>query len=408
MLFISDPVMFIANWLQNFLLGWGLPKELVVAILSFIGSSMIAVVMLCLVVALIIMERKLGGRFQGRFGPNRVGPYGLLQTIPDMIKIFTKEYITPQGADIIIYNLAPILITSAVLLIWAVVPYTSSVVGADVNVGALYLIAVGSFGTLAILMAGWSSNNKYALMGAFRTVAQMISYEVPMVLVLLIPVIFTGSMGINDIVKAQTVWFILLSPLSALIFFIAAQAEVARAPFDLLEAESEIVAGFHIEYSGLKFGFFYVAEFLHSFTMSALVATLFLGGWQGPWVEAFPVLGFFYFSIKAFIVYFLVLWVRFSLPRVRIDQMMDFCWKALIPVSLTLVMVTAIVQKLLVGAGAALPIQVAVHLMVNIAITWITVQIMLAKQARKPRRKPVADIRPVAVGSPSTPSTKSV
>ncbi len=401
MTFFIDPVLSIANFLQSLLKSIGLADWLITAVLSLIGSFIISMVMLVLVVALIVIERKLAGRIQGRFGPNRVGPFGLLQTIPDMIKIFTKEHITPIGADLVAYNLAPILITSAVLLLWAVIPYSITAVGADLNVGVLYLIAVGSLGTIAILLAGWSSNNKYALLGAFRAVAQMISYEVPMVIVLLIPVILAGSMGVNDIVKAQSIWYVILAPLATLIFLIASQAEVGRAPFDLLEAESEIVAGFHIEYSGLKFGFFYVAEFLHSFTMSAILAALFLGGWQGPFADVYPILGFFYFTVKAFFMYFVVIWIRLSLPRVRIDQLMDFGWKFLIPLSLMLVMVTAILEKVLSNYALNGWQHAGIHLLMNVIFTWLTVQILIIFQAKRPRRHPVAQPKPIAVGQRS-------
>ncbi len=398
MAFLFDPVTVIAQWINNFMLGIGLGEEVRSVVLSFLGSCVIATAMLVLVIALIIIERKLAGRIQGRFGPNRVGPDGIFQTIPDMIKIFTKEFITPDGADLIIYNLAPILVTSAVLLLWAVIPYSINTVGADLNVGVLYLIAIGSLATLGILMAGWSSNNKYALLGALRTVAQMISYEVPMVIILLIPVIFSNSMGVNDIIKAQHIWYVIVAPLATIIFFISAQAEVGRSPFDLLEAESELVAGFHIEYSGLRFGFFYVAEFLHSFTFGAIVAALFLGGWRGPGAETYPILGFFYFSIKAFLVYFVAIWVRLSMPRVRIDQLMDFGWKFLIPVSLVLVLITAILEKILLNAGITEIVRAGIHLAMNVIFTWITIQIMIAVQNRRPRRVPVAQPHPVAIG----------
>ncbi len=397
--FLIDPVRFVAQWLAGVLSGFGLAPLVVDIIMSLLGSAIISTAMLLLVVALIIIERKVIGRFQSRFGPNRVGPYGLLQTIPDMIKIFTKEHITPEGADVIVYNLAPILVTCSVILLWAVIPYSTTVVGADLNVGVLYLIAVGALGTIAIFMAGWSSNNKYALIGALRTIAQMISYEVPMVAVMLVPVMLAGSMGLNDIVKAQQVWYVVMAPLAALLFFIAAQAEVGRAPFDLLEAESEIIAGHHIEYSGLKFGFFFVAEFLHSFTMSALVAILFLGGWQGPWAELYPILGFFYFTIKAFFVYFVVLWVRASLPRVRIDQLMDFAWKLLVPLSFALVIATALLEKILALSGVVGVWRVVSHLLLNALITWITVMILISQEKRKPRPIVVDSKRPVAMGS---------
>jgi NADH-quinone oxidoreductase subunit H len=206
-----------------------------------------------------------------------VGPWGILQTFPDMVKIFTKEYITPDGADKVVYNLAPILTVSAVILLWAVIPFAPTVVGTQINVGVLYIVAVGAIGTLGIIMAGWASNNKYALLGAFRTVSQMVSYEVPMVIALLVPVLIGRTMGVNSLVESQTVWYVIMSPLAALLFFLSAQAEIGRAPFDLLEAESELVAGYQTEYSGLKFGMFYVGEFLHAFTVSALTTTLFFG-----------------------------------------------------------------------------------------------------------------------------------
>jgi NADH-quinone oxidoreductase subunit H len=296
--FISDPLTFIANWFGNLLLSWGLSQALVTVLLKFIGAGLTGAFGFGLVIFTIWLERKLYGRIQDRVGPNRVGPWGIFQTFPDMIKIFTKEYITPVGADKVVYNLAPILSVSAVLLTWAVIPFAPTIVGTEVNVGVLYLVAVGAIGSLGIILAGWSSNNKYSLLGAFRAVAQVVSYEVPMVLALLVPVLLGRSMGINSLVGAQSVWFIVLSPIAALIFFTSSMAETGRAPFDLLEAESELVAGYQTEYSGLKFGMFYVGEFLHAFTISALTATLFLGGWRGPWAEQLPILGVAWFFIK--------------------------------------------------------------------------------------------------------------
>ena len=357
MSFLSDPVNFIANWLRGLLLSIGASPDLANFLLSFVGAALLATGAMLWVIFLIWYERKIAGRFQDRLGPNRVGPFGLIQPIADMLKIFTKEYITPDGADKVVYNLAPILSVASVLLMWAVVPFAVTIYGVDLNVGALYVIAVGAIGELAIIMAGWSSNNKYALLGAFRVVAQLISYEVPMVLALLVPVLLARSMGMNSIVLAQGdqagtqgMWFLFLAPLAALIFFISSVAEVGRAPFDLIEAESEIVAGFNIEYSGLKFGMFFVGEFLHAFTVSLIFAALFLGGWQGPGAAQYPILGFIYFSIKTALVYFLSLAMRFSLPRFRIDQMMDLNWKLLTPLSLAVVAVTALAEKLLAGS----------------------------------------------------------
>ncbi|OGO61919.1 MAG: hypothetical protein A2032_04645, partial [Chloroflexi bacterium RBG_19FT_COMBO_49_13] len=329
MAFLGDPITSIHDWLEAVLIGWGVSQGGATIILTLIGAFIVGTFGLGLVIFTIWLERKLYARIQDRLGPNRVGPWGIFQTFPDMIKIFTKEYITPQGADKVVYNLAPILSVSAVLLTWAVIPFAPTVFGTDVNVGVLYIVAVGAIGTLSIIMAGWSSNNKYSLLGAFRAVAQMVSYEVPMVLALLVPVLLGGTMGVNSLVASQDVWYVVLAPIAALIFFLSTMAETGRAPFDLLEAESELVAGFQTEYSGLKFGMFYVGEFLHAFTISALSATLFLGGWRGPWAELYPVLGLVYFFLKTFAVYFFVVLIRISMPRLRIDQMLNFNWKFL-------------------------------------------------------------------------------
>lgn len=215
---MGDPINLISQWFNNLLLGWGWSQSLVTVISYAIGALVTVIVSLTTVIALIWVERKIAGRLQDRPGPNRAGPKGIFQPFADMIKIFTKEITTPAGADKVAFNIAPVLAATSVLLIWAVIPYTSTVVGANLNVGILYIVAVGSIGIVAVLMAGWSSNNKFALLGAFRAVAQMISYEVPMVLSMLIPVLLARSMGIVDIVAAQTPWFIIVAPLAALIF----------------------------------------------------------------------------------------------------------------------------------------------------------------------------------------------
>jgi NADH-quinone oxidoreductase subunit H len=325
---------------------WGWPTWVIDAVLALIGVIVVSSFGLVLVIFTIWLERKVAARFQDRLGPNRVGPLGLLQTVADAIKLMTKEDITPRGADVFLFNVAPFLAVISVLLLWAVIPFTSDAVGTNVNIGVIYLVAIGSLGTLAILIAGWSSNNKYALLGAFRTVAQLVGYEVPMILALLVPVMLARTMAVNSIVQEQVVWYIVLSPIAALTFFISSVAEVGRTPFDLLEAESEIVAGFHIEYTGMKFGLFFLAEFLHAFTISAMTAVLFLGGWRGPWSDQYPILGLFYFMFKTFAVYFVVMWIRSTLPRIRIDHMHAFNWKFLVPVALSNLIVTALADKL--------------------------------------------------------------
>ena len=343
---LTNPLGFVQEQLTNLLVSLGLPATAANAILMILGVVVIATICLLLPLFLIWYERRVVARMQDRIGPNRVGPQGLLQTIADALKLLIKEDITPTGADSLVYNIAPILSVVAVISMWAVVPYAARVYGTSLNVGALYIVSVGSLGTLAIMMAGWSSNNKYALLGAFRTVAQLVSYEVPMILSLLVPVLLARSMDLSEMIERQQVWFVVAAPIAAIIFFITSVAEVGRTPFDLMEAESEIVAGFHIEYTGMKFGMFFVAEFLHAFTVGALTAVFFLGGWRGPGAETYPILGVVYFTLKAFAGYSLVILMRAALPRIRIDHMLDLNWKFLVPVSLAAIVVTMFIDKL--------------------------------------------------------------
>ncbi|MFU8772095.1 MAG: NADH-quinone oxidoreductase subunit NuoH [Anaerolineales bacterium] len=397
MTFLSDPISYIGDWLENLLIGLGLAPNIAELVVITIGALVLATVALLSVLLLIWFERKAVARMQDRIGPNRLGPYGIFQSIADVIKLITKEYITPVGVDKVTYNLAPLLAVMAVIGIWAVIPFSVTVYGSDLNVGVLYIVAVGAIGVLAIIMAGWSSNNKYALLGAFRAVSQLVSYEVPLVTALLIPVMLTGSMSITSIVEAQNVWYILIAPLGFVIFLTASIAEVGRAPFDLLEADSEIVAGFNIEYSSMKFGMFFVAEFLHAFTIGAVGATLFLGGWRGPGSETYPILGTFYFLLKAFLVYFVVVWARGTFPRVRIDQLLNFSWKFLTPLALVLLIVVAVFYKIVEGSSAW--VFVPSMFAVNILIALGTIQI-LRKIGRRKRMR-VSEDRPVATAPES-------
>lgn len=373
--------------------GWGLSEGLITVILAVLGVVILATFVLIVDIMLVWLERKIVARFQDRFGPNRVGPYGIIQPIADVIKLLIKEDIMPVGADKFIFNLAPIIALATVLLLWAVVPFAPTIIGADINVAVLYVVAIGSIGTLGIIMAGWASNNKYALLGAFRTVAQMIAYEVPMIIALLVPVLLARSMGMQTIVAAQSPWFIFIVPLAAVILFISSIAELGRTPFDISEAESEIVAGFHIEYTGMKFGLFYAGELLHALTVSALIATLFLGGWRGPFVDQVPILGPLYLFAKAFIVYYLIMWIRYSFPRVRIDQMLGFNWKFLTPLALILLIVVAILDKLLVGVPTVW--YILVMLGANLLIVLGTVLIL--KRYAHTERKRIGEERPTAV-----------
>jgi NADH-quinone oxidoreductase subunit H len=349
---MGDPFGLIGQWLMDLVTGWGMQPVAALTLLRFLGAAILATVLLLACFLLIVAERKLLGRFQDRYGPNRVGPWGVFQTVADFVKLIGKEIVVPDGIDKPVYWLAPLLVVMSVVGIWAVVPLAPGFLGTDLNVGILYIVSIGAIGTLGIIMAGWSSNNKFALLGAFRAVAQLVSYEIPMVLTLLVPTMLAGSMGIAAIVEAQKdMWFILAAPLAALVFLISSVAENGRAPFDLMEGESEIVAGFNIEYGGLAFGMFYVGEFLHAFTVGVLFSTLFLGGWQGPGAEQFPLLGLVYFFAKALVVWFLTVWVRGSFPRVRIDQLLSLNWKFLTPLALLIVSLTAVVDKLAVEQG---------------------------------------------------------
>ena len=371
----NDPIGAIAAWLGSLLALGGVPAWVAGFALQLIGVVVLVSLMMVIDILLVWVERKVVARFQDRLGPNRVGPFGLIQPFADIVKLLIKEDITPNGADRVVYNLAPILSLMSVLLLWAIVPIAPKIFGVDLNVGALYIIAAGAIGTLAIIMAGWSSNNKYALIGAFRQVAVLVSFEVPMIATMLVPTVLAGSMGMNAIVQAQNVWYVFLSPVAALIFIVAAIAELGRAPFDLNEAESEIVAGFHIEYTGMKFGLFYAGELLHAFTFGGFWAILFFGGYRlfglerlGPLVAAAILMS------KALFGYWVIMWVRYTVMRVRIDHMLALNWKFLTPLAFALLLMTAILNTLL--RGTAPVVYGACMLLANLALGAIAVEIV--------------------------------
>ncbi len=285
------------------------------------------------------MERRVLGRMQNRIGPNRWGPFGLLQPMADFAKLLTKEDLIPSGADRITFTLVPLVMMGPLLLMTAVIPFSKNTALADLNVGVLFILAVGSLSTIAIFMAGWASNNRYALFGAARGVAVLISYEVPVVMALLGVVMVSGSMSMADVVSAQSVPFFLVQPLAFFVFIAGTSAELNRTPFDVAEAESELVAGYHTEYSGVKFALIQAAEFGGVVTASAVIVTLFLSGWSGP---ASAYLGWLWFLLKLGVLAFGFIWVRSTYPRLRIDQIMALAWKFLLPLSMINLLATTL------------------------------------------------------------------
>ncbi len=300
-----------------------------------------------------LYERKVLARMQVRIGPNRAGPFGSLQPIADAIKLIFKEELTPANADRLIFFVAPIITVIPALIITAVVPWGESItIGgreiqlslANINVGALYIMAVTSISVYGITLAGWSSNNKYATLGGLRATAQMISYELALGLSFVGPIMLAGSMSIMDIVRAQhDLWYIVLQPAGFILFFISSLAEVNRAPFDMPEAEQELTAGYHSEYSGMKFALFFMAEYIKMIAVAMIGSSLFLGGFWGPFVDKLPGLGPLYLFIKVAIWLFIMIWVRATLPRIRYDRLMQLGWKIMFPIGLLNVIITAIV-----------------------------------------------------------------
>jgi len=383
--FWNDPLKVAADWLFGIFTGWGMPELAAHILIGFLGIFVLISLLMVLDIFLVWIERKVVSRFQDRIGPNRVGPFGLIQPFADIIKLLIKEDITPEGADRVVYNLAPILSMMSVLILWAVVPLAPTILGVDLNIGALYIIAAGAISTLSIIMAGWSSNNKYALIGAFREVAVMISFEIPMLTVLLIPTIFAGSMGISAITKSQDVWFVFLAPLAAIVFLIAAIAELGRAPFDMGEAESELISGYNIEYSGMKFGMFYAGELLHAFTYGGFWAILFFGGYRFFGLEQVsPFLAIAVVLFKALVGYWVIMWVKYTLMRIRIDHMLAFNWKFLTPLAFVLLMVVAFMNALLKGTSPWL--YVSGMFLSNVVVGWVALEIARVT-SRKEREK---------------------
>ena len=307
------------------------------------------------------MERKVVAMVQARYGPMVTGPRGLLQPVMDGVKLIGKEDIIPAKADRWIFTLAPFIVFVPALLVFIPLPFGDSLIISDMRVGLLYIIAISAVSPIAILLAGWASNNKYSLMGAMRAVAQDISYTIPLALAAIAVVMLTGSLSTVDIVNAQSgywfgiipKWFIFLQPLGFILFLIASIAEMGRIPFDFQESEQELVAGFFTEYSGMKFAMFFLAEYAHLFAVSGIVVTIFLGGWTGPALPFIPfqITSLVYFLIKTYAVIFFAMWLRDTVPRVRIDQLLNLGWKIMVPLALLNLLATGLIVTLLMSRG---------------------------------------------------------
>jgi NADH-quinone oxidoreductase subunit H len=340
------------DWPGNFWAHWAV---FAVVILVFVLGS---------VMGFIWFERRAMAVMQARLGPNRAGPFGIFQPVADALKVLLKEDIVPTTGDKIVHWLAPVVAFVPVVMIFAVMPFQGGAILADLNIGILYIVAISSVATVGVFMAGWASNNKYSLIGAMRQVASVVSYEIPVVLSIVGVILLAGSLSMQQIVAAQNIPFILLQPLGFLLFFTGALAEINRAPFDLMEADSEIVAGFHIEYSGMKFALFYLVEYAEALAISAIVTTLFLSGWRGPVLPPW-----LWFLVKVGIVFFVIVWVRTTVPRIRIDQLMALAWKFLFPLALINLLITAV--EILVWPAVSLWVLVPINIAIAIILVLI-------------------------------------
>lgn len=314
--------------------------------LGIIGPVVLLLIVLGFVTYAIYFERKVIGWMQTRVGPNQVGPWGLLQTVADVMKLWMKEDIIPEKADKILFRLAPIIAFVPAFSILAVIPFTDRIQFADIGVGLLYYMSLSSITIIGILLGGWSSNNKYSLLGGIRSTAQMISYEIPLVMAVVGVIMSSHSLNLEKIVLAQRdVWFIFPQFIGFLVFLIASLAELNRTPFDLPEAESELVAGYHVEYTGFRFAFFMLTEYVYVFAMASLTTVLYLGGWQAPFGLTFipPIV---WFILKFVCIVFFIFWLRASFPRLRADQLMQFAWKVLLPLALFNIFLTAIMKEI--------------------------------------------------------------
>jgi len=333
-----------------------------------IAVALASFVLLTGALAQTLLERKVLAVMQDRLGPYHTGPFGLLQSVADAIKLLGKEDIRAKLTDAPFFLAAPALVFSPILASFVVLPFAPDVIGANLNVGLLYLTTLGSMTVLGIVIAGWASNNKYSLIGGMRSAGQLISYEVPQILGLVTVVLYVGSLSMVDITNSQPgpLVNILILPMAFVTYFIAALAETNRAPFDLPEAESELVAGFLTEYSGMRWGVFFLAEYGAITVVSAIMTTLWFGGWHGPGVDSVPILGLLWFTLKTYVFVLAFMWIRATLPRLRIDQLMGFCWKVLIPLALVNILLTAVL--ILAFEDPRLPIAIVNWLLVAVLV----------------------------------------
>ena len=440
----------ILNSLINMTFGWGWPSWLISLVSHILVATLLFLIAPLQMLFLTYYERRAIARMQDRIGPNRVGPEGIFQPVADGVKMFTKEDIVPTAADRWVHLIAPCVVVAPTMLMFAVVPWGPGMVPVDLNVGLLFFFAISSISAVGLMMAGWASNNKFALLGAMRAVAQMVSYEIPAILSLLAIVMLTGTLSIVELINAQAGLFIssvdlpgvpdlglgwfVFTPvgfLACICFFIAALAEGERTPFDIPEADSEIVAGYMTEYSGMKFGLFYLAQYLLNFLLCAITATIFFGGWQGPgvnWLYAQAitptnldgswifnllagVLGVSYFLVKTYALFFLMIWIRGAYPRLRVDQLMEFGWKFLIPLTVVNIFSAAIwIGLTRWGAAEGLALleswtpfmrwaaAFAVTLGLNLASYVVIGRIYAATQAARSRAE-LEDLRDLALSS---------
>jgi NADH-quinone oxidoreductase subunit H len=351
---------------------------------------------LLVVLILIVVLRKFLGDIQNRVGPNRVGPGGWFQTVADALKLLIKEDVIPRGADRLAFIVAPAIVFVPAYLVYVVIPFSKGMVSRDLNIGIIYIAAITSVAVIGFILGGWASNNKYSVLGAMRSAAQMVSYEVPLVMAMIAPVILAGSLRLSDIASAQApVWYLLVMPAVALVHLTAGLAEVNLTPFDMVEAESELVAGFNTEYSGMKFALFFLAEFANTFTLSLIFVLLFLGAWHllpfdlagiNTKLEALPFfqpIGFLIVMTKAALVVLFTMWIRGTLPRIRVDQLMEFGWKTLIPLGLAVI----VVNGLAVAVAGTPKGQTAIVTAVNWLLLILLVLAGRTKRVRMASRK---------------------